>query len=323
MKKIQFLLLLVTLILLSFKAKWGFFAHQRINKHAIFILPPELFPFYKAHLKTIMELSVAPDERRYAIKGEATKHYIDLDNYPDSIRKNMPLFWGGALEKYSEDTLNAHGTVPWHIYYMKFQLTEAFKTKDAYKIIRLSAEMGHYIADANVPLHTTKNYNGQLTNQVGIHGFWESRLPELYSDSYNFMVGPATYLPNPQKTAWEAVYKANSCLDSVLVFEQNLNSNFKKTKKYAVETRNGINVKNYSRAYSKKYHELLKNQVENQMRRSIKMIGDFWYTAWVDAGQPDLTTLKYYQITQGEKVALDAEKKNWVQKLFTARNEND
>ncbi len=28
--------------------------------------------------------------------------------------------------------------------------------------------------------------------------------------------------------------------------------------------------------------------VEQQMRTSIKMIGDFWYTAWIDVAKPDL-----------------------------------
>jgi hypothetical protein len=44
-----------------------------------------------------------------------------------------------------------------------------------------------------------------LTGQTGIHGFWESRLPELYFDEYDFFVGPATYLPNVQLAAWEMV----------------------------------------------------------------------------------------------------------------------
>jgi hypothetical protein len=42
--------------------------------------------------------------------------------------------------------------------------------------------LGHYIGDAHVPLHTTSNYNGQKTNQHGIHGLWESRIPEQLFD---------------------------------------------------------------------------------------------------------------------------------------------
>ena len=64
----------------------------------------------------------------------------------------------------------------------------AFIEKDSDKILKYSADLGHYIADAYVPLHTTENYNGQLTGQKGIHAFWESRLPELFSEDYNYLV---------------------------------------------------------------------------------------------------------------------------------------
>jgi hypothetical protein len=31
--------------------------------------------------------------------------------------------------------------------------------------------------------------------------------------------------------------------------------------------------------------------VEKQMRSSILAVGSFWYSAWIDAGQPDLKNL--------------------------------
>jgi hypothetical protein len=46
---------------------------------------------------------------------------------------------------------------------------------------------------------------------------------------------------------------------------------------------------------------MLKNQVERQMRASIKMVGDFWLTCWIDAGQPDLGKLLDFQLTKEEK----------------------
>jgi hypothetical protein len=302
--------------------KWGFFAHQRINRLAIFTLPQEMMPFYKKHLRYIMEHSVAPDQRRYAVKDEAPRHYIDLDNYGDSAAYKLPIFWKDAVEKLTEDSLMKHGIVPWHIQFMKFQLTKAFQEKDSQRILRLSAEIGHYIGDANVPLHTTSNYNGQKTNQLGIHGFWESRLPELYSDDYDFFVGSAEYERFIAKRAWSAIQNANKCLDSVLVFEQNLNASFKVNKKYSIEERNGQNIKVYAKDYSKKYHQALDNQVERQMKRAIKMIGDFWFTAWVDAGQPDLTALLDFKLTEQQQKDEEKEQQSWLQKLFKARDEN-
>ena len=71
---------------------WGFFGHQRINRLAVFTLPPEMFKFYKKHIDFVTENAVNPDQRRYAVKEEAPRHFIDLDNYADSLRKKLPTY---------------------------------------------------------------------------------------------------------------------------------------------------------------------------------------------------------------------------------------
>ncbi|WP_188466081.1 zinc dependent phospholipase C family protein [Marivirga lumbricoides] len=307
------------LILLSFKFKsttrWGFYAHQKINRIAVFTLPPEMLTFYKTNIQYITENAVNPDRRRYAVKGEAPRHYIDLDVYGDSAVYKLPRYWYDAVEKFTEDTLKAYGIVPWHVQFMTYQLTEAFKEKDPDKILRLSADLGHYIADANVPLHTTENYNGQLSGQYGIHGFWESRLPELYSDDYDFFVGKASYIKNTQLEIWKAVEQAHNCLDSVFTTEKHLTEKFKADEKYSSELRGNVNTKVYSREFSLAYHRQLSGQVERQMRKSIKMVGDFWYTAWVNAGQPDLNMLLDYYIAKEE-----IEESTTPEKTFPLRN---
>ncbi|MFT7420619.1 MAG: hypothetical protein ACI9QN_001545, partial [Arcticibacterium sp.] len=202
---------------------WGFYAHQRINRLAVYTLPEEMIGFYKANIDYVTENAVNPDKRRYAVEGEAPRHYIDLDYYPKHIQKDLAsLSWSKAVAKYTEDTLNAYGVVPWHVVRMKFQLTDAFVKKDLRNILRISADVGHYIADAHVPLHTTENYNGQLTGQLGIHGFWESRLPELYTKDYSFWVGKADYIDNIHDRIWDVVLSSHACLDSVFSFEKEL-----------------------------------------------------------------------------------------------------
>jgi hypothetical protein len=285
------ILLLLTLLLPLTGYSWGFFAHQRINRLAVYTLPPEMVGFYKKHIRYITENAVNPDRRRYAVAGEAPRHYIDLDVYGDSALYKMPRYWQQAVEQYGEDTLMAHGIIPWHINRMKFQLTQAFKDRDLDRILRLSADMGHYIADACVPLHTTRNYNGQLTGQRGIHAFWESRLPELLSDNYDFFVGPARYIEQPQLKAWDIVASAHLALDSVLRFERELTLEFDEEKKYSYEVRGNQTARVYSREFSEAYHRRLNGQVERQMRLAIHSVASFWFTAWVDAGQPELRQL--------------------------------
>lgn len=270
---------------------WGFFAHKQINKHAVFTLPPPMFTFYKRHIYYITENAVNPDRRRYVVEGEAPKHHIDIDQYGDEAIQEMPRYWSQAVELYTEEVLLKHGILPWHIYRMKHALTEAFQKKDVCQILRISADIGHYIADANVPLHTSKNYDGQLTGQEGIHGLWETRLPELFLDNYSFFIGKAAYVHDPQQRAWEAIAKAHKAVNEVLDLEKRLSKSFPAIKKYSFEQRKSALQKVYSLAYAQAYHEMLKGQVEQQVRASVKMVGDFWLTCWIDAGQPDLDAL--------------------------------
>jgi hypothetical protein len=287
------LVLLLLFYPISAVLGWGFFAHKQINKHAVFTLPPAMFSFYKKHIHFITENAINPDKRCHVVEGEAPRHYIDLEYYyGDSVwRSEDPWYWFQAVEAHTEDVLMQHGVLPWHIYRMKHTLTEAFRQKDVCRILRLSADIGHYIADANVPLHTSENYNGQFTGQEGIHALWETRLPELFLDGYDFFVGTAEYVSNPQKSAWKAIITAHEAVSSVLNLEKKLSEDFSASKKYSFEQRGSTLQKVYSTAYAQAYHKSLDGQVERQMRASVKMVGDFWLTCWVDAGQPDLDAL--------------------------------
>ncbi|MFN5619782.1 MAG: zinc dependent phospholipase C family protein [Flavobacteriales bacterium] len=274
---------------------WGFFGHKKINELAIYTLPEELFGFYKDHMEYLIDHSVDPDKRRYSVKGEAECHYIDMDRYitPEQPNPflNVPRRWTDAVEKFSEDTLRAHGIVPWNVYLTQQKLTTAFRNEDVNRILRLSAELGHYIGDAHVPLHSTSNYNGQKTGQRGIHGFWESRIPELYFEDYDFFVGKAGYIKAPQGFIWERIEESFAAVDSVLSYERELTARFGEEKKYSYETRGQANMKVYSQDFSRAYSQMLDGQIERRMKSAVISIGSFWYTAWIDAGQPDLKSL--------------------------------
>src|ERR1700730_7413240 len=178
----RFIVIIACLMLTQTCFCWGFFAHRRINYYAVFLLPPEMLVLYKPNIEFLSEHAVDPDKRRYMVAAEGARHYIDIDHYGKYPFTALPRKWNEAVEKLSADTLNAYGIVPWWIQTMLLKLTNAFKEKDQSKILKLSAEIGHYIADAHVPLHANSNHNGQLTGQQGIHAFWESRLPERLAE---------------------------------------------------------------------------------------------------------------------------------------------
>jgi hypothetical protein len=302
-KIIVFFLFLSSILCASIP--WGFYAHKRVNRYAVFTLPEELVGFYKKHIDHLTEHAVDADKRRYAIKEDAPRHYIDIDHYGENPFQEMPRKWTDAVEKYSEDTLLTYGIVPWHIQTVYNRLVKAFEQKDIDYILKNSADLGHYVSDAHVPLHTTENYNGKLTNQKGIHAFWESRLPELFADDYDYLVGTAEYQYSVLDVAWQAVESSFNSLDSVLLFDKELSREFEQDKQYFYEKRGTKTIKVKSADYSLAYHTKLDGMVERRLRLSIIAIGNLWYSAWVDAGQPILEGMQKSDNPFNDEIIID------------------
>lgn len=316
-------LLLLFLLLLFFTQTcfcWGFYAHQKINYYAVFLLPPQMLLFYKQNIAFLAEHAVDPDKRRYLLKEEGPRHYIDLDRYPPD---SLPHSWDSAVIKYGQDTLLSHGIVPWWVQVMKVRLTNAFKERDAAKILKLSADIGHYIADAHVPLHASSNHDGQHTDQRGIHGFWESRLPELLAETeWDFFTGKAEYIRHTQSFIWKRVLESAAAADTVLRTEKALSQRFPPAKRYAFELRNGLVQRQYSAAYAKAYNAALAGMVERRMKQSIHAVASFWYTAWIDAGQPDLASLTTIAFTEADANEFEELNRQWRSAAIIGRKED-
>ncbi len=307
-------LILLTLLAIVVKDAfcWGFYGHRKINHYAVFLLPPQMMHFYKQNIGFISDHAVDPDKRRYIIPEEGPRHYIDIDRYGTYPFDSLPRRWDSAVAKYGEDTLNAHGIVPWWVQLMKVRLTNAFKEKDGAKIAKLSAEIGHYSADAHVPLHASSNHDGQHTDQKGIHGFWESRVPELLAEKeWDFFIGKAEYIRNMQDFIWKRVLESAAAADTVLKFEKLLSQKFSPDQRYSFEPRNGVVVRQFSSAYAKAYNNGLNGMIERRMRQSIFAIASFWYTAWVDAGQPDLSALANISFSAEDQKEFEVLNKDW------------
>lgn len=357
---------------------WGFFGHRRINRLAVFTLVPEMMPVFKKNIDYLTEHAVDPDKRRYAIPGEAIRHYIDLDVWHQMGRKSLAKSYAEARATFGDwvyrdsggqtqsvfpdqrvaisgnkkyilftqtdttwvdffayqrflnrffnqqldpeedvwlsadslnsffnqsilpsglsflwvDTFSQHGILPFYIPQAYLKLVYAFKLKDLNSILRLAADLGHYIGDAHVPLHTTSNYNGQMTGQTGLHAFWESRIPELFADdSYDYLVGQARYIKDVESFIWDIVNHSHDYVDSVLLVEKRLSEQFPKDQQYCFTERNQLIVKLQCEAYAKAYQIAMNGMVEQRMRAAIHAVGSIWYSAWIDAGQPNLSTL--------------------------------
>ncbi|WP_149526242.1 zinc dependent phospholipase C family protein [Sphingobacterium hotanense] len=297
-------MLFAAVLLIIFAASlqsWGFFAHRTINKHATYSLPADLAPFFKKHLYAITEKAINADKRVYIDSAESTRHFIDLDRY-EQLSDSLVVPWFKLNKRLRQHEILMRGIVPWQIDLTYRKLLKAFHEKNAQAIIRQAADLGHYASDAHVPLHTTSNYNGQLSGQVGIHALWETRLPERFMHSYDLYVGKPVYIDNVVEFAWNAVHESHALLDSVFDLEKKVSASMSHRMKKSYVLRNNILMLNYSDEFCERYHEALNGMVERRIRKAIHATASLWYSAWIDAGQPDLSELAPFEINKKDSI---------------------
>ena len=308
---------------------WGIVGHERINKAAVMALPKPLQVFFYNHIDFITQEASVPDIRKYALnyKDENPRHYFDMENFGpvDSLPQTMEA----AKKKYDAKFLNDNGILPWYIEDMMVKLTKAFKDKNRAEILFLAADLGHYIGDAHMPLHTSANHDGQLTDQKGIHSLWESRLPELFVKNYKLNVPEAQYYQDVHKATWDMIHDTHSLAQPLLDIDKKLRTATPEGEVFKKDADGKILKSKYNTAvfadqYAEKLHKELNGMVENQMRKAITATASFWYTAWVNAGKPDLSDLDSSAVTQRNYQALQDDLKLFQRgDLFGMKNQND
>lgn len=281
--------LLAALLLCS---SWGFLMHRTITQLAVYPLPPQMQSFFYHFKDEIVKNSTRPDERRRNDPSEDAKHFIDFDAYGPKASRRMPMDWDIAVLAFSKDTLLKYGYVPYWVMVMQERLTNAFRQRRRDSILFYATDLAHYIADAHVPLHTSVNYDGQLTGQKGLHALWESTVPELTIEQLNLAgAKKARYLQQPQEAIWSALRHAHQLVPEVLRAETEASKAFPEAIKYRVQMRQGRAAKSYSTDFARAYAQRILPSLNDQALRAARLIADFWYTAWVDAGRPVLDNL--------------------------------
>ncbi|MBX0292001.1 S1/P1 Nuclease [Hymenobacter sp. HSC-4F20] len=305
------LTLFVVLLCPVLSPGWGFFGHRTITQISVYALPSAMRGFYYRNLPQLLKLSTAADERRGQDPLEASRHFIRMDHYGDDPFGLMPKAWDKAVAKYTADTLRKYGTLPWAVLETKTKLTEAFRQRDTAAIISLSADLGHYVADAYVPLNTTVNYDGQLTKQEGIQALWANKLPERNIAKYKLDSESGHYSKDPLKEIWQTVQDSYGFLGETFDREEEITRKYTPETKYVFSHKYGKTRRSYSDAFADSYHEKVGGQVAYRLKLAPTLVASMWMTAWKDAGSPNLDTFLKKAPTKEEKQKLEDEMKIW------------
>lgn len=272
MKKRLFIALLYLTLPLS---GWGFKAHKIINQKALDTLPKELQPWFGPQAAYFIEHSIYPDERRSSDRSEGNKHYLNLEYYETT--KLAPMTLDQAKAAIGSEQVERAGIVPWRINEYYGLLVEAFKNKNSQDVVRIASELGHYVGDAHVPLHGTKNHDGQLTGQKGFHSAWESRLVEKYVSDQDLSSRSATLFTKPLDQSFEWISESYALSSKVLESDR-LASLVNRSESGFPRESEGYWITLWARE---------KDNVRTRMTQSSDRLGSLIYTAWVEAGKPN------------------------------------
>jgi len=244
---------------------WGWDAHRYINEHAVDCLPSEMANF-KEQQEYIREHSVDPDQS--GLPGYY--HYIDIDYYPEFAQGTMPHNFDSLVTRYGYDTVTDKGTVPWVITEWADSLTHLLERQQWNSVWQIAAELGHFIADSHQPLHLTMNYNGQETENDGIHSRYESSMISPHLQDLTPPDSLAIYWTSPIDSVFQYIDRMYPYVDDIMAADDEASSQ--------------------DDSYGSTYYTLLWNQLDSlttdAINRAILDLANIWYTAWVNAGQP-------------------------------------
>ncbi|TDD96280.1 zinc dependent phospholipase C family protein [Flavobacterium cellulosilyticum] len=328
--KLKPIFITISIISISFVTiSWGIVGHEYINKAAVMVLPKPMLTFFYNHIDFITQESTVPDIRKYSLnyKEENPRHFFDMENF--GSQDSLPKTLAEANKKYDSKFLLNNGILPWFIDEMMVKLTKAFKEKNRAEILFLAADLGHYIGDAHMPLHTSVNYDGQLTEQKGIHALWESRIPELFVNNYKFTVAPPQYIENISLHTWKIINDSHSLATPLLSADKQLRTTTKENNIFVVDAQGAIvknkyNAAKFSDDYTSRLNIALNGMVESQMKKAVTETASYWYTAWVNAGKPDLSDLDGPELTKRNSKSLKKDLKLFMKgNLFGFKNQED
>jgi hypothetical protein len=257
---------------------WGEEGHALIARKAIDLLPEEMAEF-KLWQQYIEDHSSDPDKRKKDDKSEEPKHYIDIDFYREFRMGEMIYDRETLAGRYGDSIVSEMGILPWATLDTYNNLVNSFREMNRDRMLIYATDLAHYVADGHQPMHTVLNYDGQLTSQKGLHARYEihmvnRNLEELeksfYAQTPFYVAEPINYI---------FYYITTSCLISDPIY-----------------TADNIAFGQAGSRDNDDYYRILwfrtKYITALQMNNAANALASLIYSAWTDAGKPDLNNFE-------------------------------
>lgn len=256
---------------------WGFDGHRFIAEEAIPLLPDAIRPFFEKRRVVFIEHSIDPDLwRNVGFEEEPPRHFVDLDAFGPYPFDVLPRDYDAAVKKFGKDMVDKNGLLPWRTAEVYGWLVRAFERAGQGQpyalddITFFSAVLAHYVSDAHVPFHAIVNYDGQLTNQRGIHSRFETELFLRYRPA--IAIKPAARAP---------IRNARDFVFDTLIESSTLTGPILQADRKAVAGK-----QEYDDAYFAQFFAAARPTLERRMSEAASAVAAIVTGAWEQAGKP-------------------------------------
>jgi hypothetical protein len=315
---------------------WADRTHFLITEEAVNRLPEPLRGLFAdpAALKRLQEASAAPDLRREDLKKQAAaapaekqedlrrqyvqekaKHYFDIDaitTEPPPFAR-FPRDRKAAEKEFGEKVFEEHGVALWAAEDALQALADAMARGATGEIFRAAGDLAHYAADLHTPVHVSKNFNGQLTGNDGIHKALEVGLyirnEPFYAAEVRKGRTDVAYIDNVREALFDWLVQANARLAAIL--EADTAARQKTGYNPGAKTKDAEQeMEDVNNEKSRPYYAALKKELEARgspeaaaMRDAAAHLAQLYYTAWVRAGKPTSLASASASAPQGSPVS--------------------
>ncbi|HEY7515431.1 MAG TPA: alkaline phosphatase family protein, partial [Vicinamibacteria bacterium] len=293
------LAVIAVLSLVSRVDAWGFAAHREVNRAAVKGLPEPLAGFLGDNADYLAEHSIDPDLWRTAGReGENPNHFLDLDAFPAPPDTLLLGPESAHLARFGAEAAR-YGRLPWRVEEAYRDLVAAFRVGRPAPVLQAAAVLGHYLGDAHVPFHATRNYDGQLTGQTGLHRRWEAELFERFERQIleGVEITPARPGPGPLEATFGALRESLADVEGALLADR--------ASAGPADYADTPEDDRYDDAYYSKLYGRERERIRGRFQAAAARVGSLWLSAWVEAGRPALERdLRLPYVRRGLKAVL-------------------
>lgn len=268
---------------------WGYTGHYHISQKAALSFNEEMEQF-NAWTSFLASHASDADARKDEDPNEGPKHYIDIDNYNEfGTTGRIPQTYDSVIDIYGYNFVKSQGFLPWATEVTFDSIVQCFIRRDWEKAQYFAADLGHYVADGHMPMHITANYNGQLTDNYGIHSRYESTMINAKIGEFSYEGMPIDSVEDVNQYIFDYLYENYVYVDSVIAADD-----------YAT----AINSDYYSSAYKDALWEKTGDFTIELFKNASHAIAELLYTAWLRAGRPDLNSTDISEMNELQEFVL-------------------